>query len=81
MRITLLTPEQARAVGAVLERLAVCWRRIREQLSALAKRVAETTRHLLRFAAETRARISTATEATDRCLWCGTAHRGKEAAA
>ncbi|WP_019061757.1 hypothetical protein [Streptomyces prunicolor] len=64
MRNTLLTPELARAVGAALQRIAIWWRQLREQLAALAKRVAETTRHLVRFAARTRARVR-----TDRPAW------------
>lgn len=59
MRITLLTPEQARAVGAAIERLAIWWQRLREQFAALAKQVAETARHLVRFTAVTRARVRT----------------------
>ncbi|MEH0579037.1 MULTISPECIES: hypothetical protein [Streptomyces] len=64
MRITLLTPEQARAVGTALHRLAAWWRHFRDQLAALAERIAETTRHVTRFAAETRARVR-----TDRPAW------------
>ncbi|MFE3033077.1 hypothetical protein ACFXKY_15705 [Streptomyces canus] len=64
MPSTLLTPEQAHAVGAALQRLVAWWQRLREQFAALAERVTETTRHLVRFAARTRARVR-----TDRPAW------------
>ncbi|MDQ0961966.1 hypothetical protein QFZ66_005844 [Streptomyces sp. B4I13] len=50
MRLTLLTPDQARAVGAALDRLAAWWRRLREQFTALARRVIDTARDLTRLA-------------------------------
>lgn len=54
MRITLPTPEQARAVGAAFERLAAWWRHLREQLTALAQRLTAAARDLARFAAQAR---------------------------
>ncbi|MFB0617280.1 hypothetical protein [Streptomyces sp. AGS-58] len=65
MRITLLTGEQARAVGAALERLCTWWRRFRESLVALAKRIAETARHTVRLATQIRA----VQARTDRPAW------------
>lgn len=55
MRITLLAPDQARAVRTLVERLATWWREIREQLAALARRIGEAARSLVRSAVQARA--------------------------
>ncbi|MFF6801072.1 hypothetical protein [Streptomyces sp. NPDC012616] len=65
MRLTLLTPDQARAVGALFERLTAWWRRIREQLAALAQRIGEAARSLARHAVQVRA----AARRPDRPAW------------
>ncbi|MEU0060725.1 hypothetical protein [Streptomyces sp. NPDC006334] len=52
MRITLLTPEQAREVCATI---TAWFERLREQLLALGQRLIETARQLVRLAPQIRA--------------------------
>ncbi|WP_405893800.1 hypothetical protein OG272_16095 [Streptomyces sp. NBC_00104] len=54
MRLNLVTPEQAHAIRQTLARVAEWWARIREQLTALARRIGEAARHLVRLAEQAR---------------------------
>ncbi|MER6632258.1 hypothetical protein ABT301_29260 [Streptomyces sp. NPDC000987] len=64
MHVTLLTPEQARAAGAVLERLAIWWKHLREQLATLTDCIAQAASSLVRLAAQIRTRLR-----ADRPAW------------
>lgn len=65
MRLTLLTLEQAQAVGQMLARLAEWWARVREQLASVARCIAETARHLARFTDQARPAL----QRPDRPVW------------
>ncbi|CAL9610178.1 hypothetical protein SUDANB1_05609 [Streptomyces sp. enrichment culture] len=54
MRITRLTPEQARAIGEVFARVTDWFRTLYDQLRAFAARLAETLRPLVRLAEQIR---------------------------
>lgn len=74
MTITRLTPDQARAVGETLARVAAHFRALVEQLQALARQLAETLAPLARAVEQLRPALVPA----DRPAWrspYGPAHR------
>ncbi|KUN37735.1 hypothetical protein AQJ30_15745 [Streptomyces longwoodensis] len=50
MRITLLTPEQARAVGAALDAARTWFQRLRKLLAWAAEQIRESAAHMQRLA-------------------------------